>query len=195
MVSEGVSVIAMTNCLRTIVPAVAFVALAAFGPAAAQEAKKAQPAPKQPSTQAQTVKQSETQVGKLTKKDLPSAVLSAFEKNYPKATIKAAKKEVKDSVTFWDIGSMEGAIERDVLYSPDGKIVRVREDIAAASLPAEATANIAKTYPNATIEKAEKILRGNKVEYRVWISEPGKDKTELVLDGAGRLVTSEKAGQ
>lgn len=124
-------------------------------------------------------------------KDLPTAVMAAFQKAYPGDSISGASKETKDSVVYYEIESKSGAAERSVLYLSDGTISAIEEGIPVSALPAAVSAGIAKHSPKGKVEKAERVTRGAKVEYEVKII-AGKGKTELVLDSTGTVLKTEK---
>lgn len=61
---------------------------------------------------------------KMTKKDLPPAVLTAFEKAYPVAGISRISVVTQDSVKCYQIVSREGKTRRTLLYTEDGQVVK-----------------------------------------------------------------------
>jgi hypothetical protein len=128
---------------------------------------------------------------RLAKKDLPSAVVSAFQQQYPNAVIKASSKEVEDSTTYYEIESVDGKTKRTILYSGDGKLTEIEEVISSKQLPDSARALIARDYPKGDIEGAEKVTKGNVTTYEVKI-ENGKENIEAEFDSAGRLINTEK---
>jgi hypothetical protein len=130
---------------------------------------------------------------KFDKKDLPTAVTTAFQKAYPKAKIKGAGQEMKDSTLYYEIESIDGKAERSFLYLPDGTVFETEEGIEASMLPASVKATISTDYPQGKIRKAEKITRGTTTEFEIKVV-TGKEKTEVVLDSAGKVIKTEKAG-
>jgi hypothetical protein len=138
--------------------------------------------------------QGEKESGKeqrLTKKDLPAAVISAFQKQYPNARIKGVSKEVEDSTAYYEIESIDSTSRRTVLYTGDGKPTEIEEVISSKQLPDSARFEITKTYPNGKVEAAEKVIKGDKTTYEVKI-ENGKENIEAVFDANGRLINAEK---
>jgi hypothetical protein len=128
---------------------------------------------------------------KLDRKDLPVAVMAAFQKTYPNDSISGASKETKDSVVYYEVESKAGTAERSILYLSDGTVSEIEEGISVDSLPASVSAGIAKHNSRGKIEKAERVTRGANVEYEVMIT-AGKAKTELVLDNTGTVLKTEK---
>jgi hypothetical protein len=129
---------------------------------------------------------------KITQKDLPPAVLAAFEKAYPKAEIKGVSEEKgEDGKMEYEIESIEGKTGRDLAYLADGKAVEIEETCV---LPDAVRKAIDRKYPKGKIEKAEKITRGSKIEYEAVVEAEGK-KSEVVLDPAGKILKAEKMGE
>ena len=138
--------------------------------------------------------QGEKESGKehrLTKKDLPAAVISAFQKQYPNAKIKGVSSEVEDSTAYYEIESVDSTSRRTVLYTSDGKLTEIEEVVSSKQLPDSARAEIAKTYPKGKVEAAEKVTKGDKTTYEVKI-ENGKENIEAVFDSNGKLINAEK---
>jgi peroxiredoxin len=128
---------------------------------------------------------------KFTKKDLPAAVTSAFEKAYPKATIKGASKEKENNTTYYEIESVDGTTKRDLLYTADGTIAEIEENIEAKDVPEAVAKTLKSDYGKYTIEKSEKVMRGSDTKYE-FIVKKGKNRSEIVLDGSGKVVKTEK---
>jgi len=127
---------------------------------------------------------------KIAKKELPSAVLTAFEKAYPEAKILGTSMETEDSTTYFEIESKDGKVKRDLLYKADGTVKEIEERVAQTDLPAAIKEAIAKEYPKGKIRKGEKTTRDNVVEYELIVRN-GKDKLEVVLDETGKIVKTE----
>jgi len=128
----------------------------------------------------------------LTKQDVPVAVLSAFEKAYPKAVVKGYSKEEKDGKTLYEVESLEGKTHRDVTFLEDGSLVVLEEVVAAKSLPEAVRQTVKKEHPKGKIKLAEKITEGATVSYEVVVA-AGKKKFEIKLDASGKVIGSEEA--
>lgn len=124
---------------------------------------------------------------KISRKDLPRPVLDAFEKAYPKATIKGLSMEKENGKTYYEVESVEGTTTRDLLYLPDGTIVEIEEGIAMADLPTPVKEAIVAKYPKGRVDKAERTTRGPAVSYEMRISFSGKS-IEVSFDPAGKLL-------
>jgi hypothetical protein len=133
-----------------------------------------------------------SQETKITKKDLPKAILSAFEKAYPKATIKGLSSELEEGKTYFEIESVDGKISRDLLYLADGTVVEIEEGVSTADLPSAVKATLQKEYPKGKVVKAEKTTKGDAVTYEMKVSS-GKTHAELVIDPAGKVIKNKKA--
>ncbi len=124
---------------------------------------------------------------RLSRKEIPSAVLAAFEKAYPKATIKHAMKESKDGRTTIEIESLDGTTGRDLQYMADGMVMEIEETIPMSEIPAPVIAAVKGKHPKGKIVKAEKVTRGAVVTYDIEIRN-GKRKVSLDLDASGKLL-------
>jgi hypothetical protein len=126
---------------------------------------------------------------KIAKKDLPAAVLSAFQKSYPNATIKGQSKEEENKTTFFEIESVDGKINRDILYTADGKATEIEETISKDDLPKTIQATLKTQYAKSKILKMEKITHDSSSGYEIKI-QTGKKITEILFDSTGKLLKS-----
>jgi hypothetical protein len=124
-------------------------------------------------------------------KILPEAVLSAFKAAYPNAVIKGTSKETEKGVTYYEVESVDGTLNRDLLYTADGKAAEIEEAIAASDLPAAVQQTLAKEYPGAKVLKAEKMTRGDQKLFELRIQVKDK-KMGVTIDPNGKIV--EKTG-
>ena len=127
----------------------------------------------------------------LAKQELPPAVVSAFEKAYPKAVAKGYSREEKDGKTLYEVENLEGKIHRDISYLENGSLVVTEEVVAAKSLPERVRQAVKKEHPKGKIEQAEKITQGTTVEYEVVVA-LGKKEIEIKLDRSGKVVETEE---
>jgi uncharacterized membrane protein YkoI len=124
---------------------------------------------------------------KITGKDVPAAVMTAFKTAYPSATIRGYAREKENGKVFYEIESREGTTTRDVLYNPDGTVAEIEESIAATDLPAEVQQAMKEKYPKAVITKAEKTTAGEKVSYEI-VARQGKKRVTIEFDSSGRVL-------
>jgi hypothetical protein len=117
-------------------------------------------------------------------KQIPESVMTVFKETYPTATVKGCAKEADDDKTLYEIGSVDGAVNRDVVYDQDGQVIVVEEPMDAGALP-DAVQNAAnKKAPKGKITLAKKLTRGELVSYELEITSTGKLE-EIVFDPAG----------
>jgi hypothetical protein len=130
---------------------------------------------------------------KITLKDIPAAVLSAFHKSYPKAEIKGVAKETEKGGTYFEIESVDEGISRDLLYLADGTVAEIEEAVDPANLPAPVKAAVANKYPKGKIVKAEKTMRDALTTYDLRIVS-GKMNVNLVVTPDGKLISVKESG-
>ncbi len=120
-------------------------------------------------------------------KILPNAVLSAFKAAYPNAVIRGTSKETEKGTTYYEVESVDGKLNRDLLYTADGKVVEIEESIAATDLPAAVQKTLAKDYPGAKVLKAERMTKGNQILYELRIQIKDK-QTGVTIDQNGKIL-------
>jgi hypothetical protein len=124
---------------------------------------------------------------KITAKDVPAAVITAFKNSYPNANIRGYAREKEHGKVFYEIESREGTMSRDVLYNADGTVAEIEESMAATDLPADAQQAIKQKYPKAVIRLAEKTTAGDKITYEVSLRQ-GKKRMSMEFDASGKVI-------
>ena len=126
---------------------------------------------------------------KITARDVPAAIITAFKTAYPNATIRGYAKEKENGKLHYEIESVDGGTARDLLYNPDGTLAETEETIAAGDLPANALQAIQAQYPRAVVTSAERNTAGEKVTYEVSARQ-GKRRISLEFDASGKVLKS-----
>lgn len=121
---------------------------------------------------------------KIDKNQLPQAVLSAFQSEYPKAEITGVSKETKDGTTYYEIESKEGDKERDILYTSDGTVYEKEEVIPESELPAAVSDTIKAIYSGNKIKKIEKVTHKGRTQYEIMF----EDGKEVILSEHGKHI-------
>jgi hypothetical protein len=128
-----------------------------------------------------------SQEKKIGKKDLPPAVLAAFEKAYPHAKVRGTSTEVEKGTTFFEIESLDGTQARDILYLADGTIAEIEEVVAASELPAPVKTAVGEEFAKAKIAKAERTTKGTEISFEVHVS-LGSKRGSIVVDPSGKVI-------
>lgn len=128
---------------------------------------------------------------KISEKEVPASVMSAFHKAYPKAEIKGTSIETEKGKKYYEIESIEGTKHIDLLISKDGQIAEVEETIPVEQLPSRIMKTLETKFKEMKIDKAEKVTRGAISNYELVI-ESSMGKREVKLNAAGKLLKSEK---
>jgi hypothetical protein len=121
----------------------------------------------------------------VTRAEVPHAVLAAFTRRWPHATVRGYSRETENGAVFYEVESREGEVTRDVSFHPDGRVAVVEESIRPATLPSAARAALAALQPPATVRLVEKVMRGDTIEYEVHVRQSGRVK-EIHFDRDGR---------
>ena len=124
---------------------------------------------------------------KDTKVDLPAAVLEAFQTAYPKAVIKGTSKETEKGMTVYEVESVDGMMNRDLLYTADGKLLEIEESVAPGALPAAVRQALKKAYPGHKLLKAEELTKDGRMLYELEVRSKGQ-VSEVTIDPGGKII-------
>jgi len=119
-----------------------------------------------------------------------AAIDAAFKKAYPNATIKHVAKETEGGKTVYEVESVDNGRGRNLIYSPDGTVVTIEDEMTEAEFPAAVAAAIVKRYPKATITLREKLTtpKSPVVQYEAELKGAGI-VTEVILTVDGKWVS------
>lgn|GEM_PF-906351 len=114
-------------------------------------------------------------------KKAPQDVQNAIEKMYP--GISKVDWENKENAS-WEAEFKNNGIETSALFSTDGKLLRLEEEIAYSLFPKLAKDYITKNFPGANVKEISKITDKNK---NVTFQAEVKDKN-LIFDTLGNFL-------
>ena len=124
---------------------------------------------------------------RIQKKDVPAAVISAFEKAYPNAKVKGFSTEAENGKTYFEVESSVEKMGLDVSYLSDGTVVEIEEQVTVESLPDAVKATLKTNFSKARVVKAEKKTVGSTVSYELKVTF-GKSKSEVEIDPGGKVL-------
>jgi len=129
------------------------------------------------------------QAEEIQKEAVPPAVIAAFEKSYPAATIKSYEKEERSGEICYEIESIEGTIERDIVYNKRGDAMEIEESLDVNQLPDRVRKSIENKNSKEKILSAEKVIQGAEITYELVVQR-GEKKIEVVVDQYGGVISS-----
>jgi hypothetical protein len=97
------------------------------------------------------------QEARLKKKQVPRAVIAAFQSAYPQATMRGFAREKENGKVYYEVESIEGQTTRDVLYNADGTVAEIEEGIAVGDLPAAAVEGLRANTPEPLLPKQRRL--------------------------------------
>jgi hypothetical protein len=134
----------------------------------------------------------EEQEREVTAKEVPQAVLQAFNEAYPGATIKEYGEETGDGQKFYEISCEFEGRKIDASYKPDGTVAAIEEVIAVEQLPDIIHQAIAKEFQQFSIKLAEKTEKEGKTFFEVkLLNTKDQKKYELQFSDTGKLIEKE----
>ena len=125
----------------------------------------------------------------VSRKDVPPAVLSTFNKDYPNAKVLEWEKEIHGGKLYYEAETIDGKIARNVMYSLDGSTAQVEEKVTPKDLPETVADAVKQQYPSARIRSAYKVSHLDVTEYALSMS--GASPSKLVVSTEGIIVSKE----
>ena len=132
------------------------------------------------------VSSSNAQDKKITKKDVPAAVLKAFAAAYPKAKVNNYGTEVEKGVTYYELETVEGKIKRDLLYKADGTLAESEEILTPAMVPDGIAKSIKTEFPKGKVVSGEKTTKDGVSTFDIIVVN-GKEKVRVNLGADGKI--------
>jgi uncharacterized membrane protein YkoI len=127
----------------------------------------------------------DSQEKKIQKKDLPPAVAKAMEQETQGATVKGFAKEIEDGKTFYEVETVKNGHTRDILFTEDGAIAEVEEEVAIDSLPAAVKTALSA---QGKLQKVETVTKKGSTIYEGHFAK-GAKKSEVKVSADGKQVT------
>ena len=129
---------------------------------------------------------------KLTKTEVPAAVLQTAAKTAPGAAMTGFAREEEKGKTVYEVELREKGMGTDLVLSPEGKLLTEERTLAAlADLPAAVRSGFqGSPYGKAKVLEIEKVTNSetpNAATYELTVQQHGK-RHELELTADGKLV-------
>lgn len=119
----------------------------------------------------------------ISEAQVPSLVLNAFKKDFPKAS--DVEWELKG--TEYNVDFEIGFADHEAWFDSSGKIVKHREEIKQSELPESVCATLKKEFSGFRISDIKKIKTESSITYEVD-AKKANDEWELTLDDSGKIV-------
>jgi hypothetical protein len=119
----------------------------------------------------------------VSRKDVPPAVLAAFDKAYASAKVLEWEKEIHAGKVYYEAETVDAKVSRNVMYSPDGTVAQIVEKIAMKDLPGSVAESLKRLYPTATVKSAQKVIHADVIEYGLALSAGNPKKVIMAADG------------
>ena len=120
---------------------------------------------------------------KLNESQIPAAVKTAFQKQYPSVKASWDKEDVNYEANFKQNGKTMSAV-----IDKNGTIVETETDIPVADLPKAIQDYMKKNYPGTKIEEAAKIVKANgDINYEAEVHHK-----DVIFDVNGKFIKEAK---
>lgn len=129
---------------------------------------------------------------KIMRSALPPAVEKAVQSETKEATIKVFAEEREHGKIFYEVETVIDGHTRDILFTSDGKIAEVEEEVAFDSLPLTVQTGLSKKASGFAVEKVEALSKnGRLVAYEGTIRRQGKP-AEIKIGPQGQKLAHEE---
>jgi hypothetical protein len=119
---------------------------------------------------------------------VPMAVRSAVQRDYPQATVQGYKHDADEPTGSVEVDLNDNGMDRAVLYSANGDMLEQTSTVAPGKLPGLIQAAIRDhAGADANVLHAESYQRNHTRGYDIVVKRDGM-KRELVLDNEGQLL-------
>lgn len=119
----------------------------------------------------------------LRKSEVPSEVVTSFEKNYPDAY----DVEWEKHWTGYSVDFEQDRMDREIRYNDSWEIVRTETELMRRDLPAAIRKGIENNYAGFRVENAEKEEEKGVTTYLIELENMGKEK-EVRFDKSGKVL-------
>ncbi len=113
--------------------------------------------------------------------ELPEAVVLAVNSRLPGATIEAAETDVENGAPLFEVHVEFHGINLDVVFSPDGEVLAIKQPLAATALPHSLRNWMASNFSRASDFEAERVVANDLVSYELWIATPKRRTFDAML--------------
>ncbi len=120
---------------------------------------------------------------KITKAEVPAAVLDSFSKSFPGAHAKRYTTGQENGKAVFEVESIRDKRTLDVSFTTMGDILQSEEGIETGELPPAVTEAVHKMFPQATVKRAEKMTRGSKSYFELALRNAPKKEVLFAPDG------------
>jgi hypothetical protein len=114
---------------------------------------------------------------------LPPAIKAAFTEAYPQAAVTRVIHEKVRGQEQYEVESVDRGLKLDVHYKPDGSVILIEQEVAAADVPAAVTAAIATRYPQATATVSMRVTEKKSSFYEIGLTGAPVTSVQLTPDG------------
>ncbi len=111
---------------------------------------------------------------RVTRRDLPAAVVRTVDTQARGATIRGFSKEKERGQTFYEVELRVNGHSRDILMDTTGAVVEVEEQVDIATLPTAVRAGLIAAAGSGKLRSVESVTRGGQTAYEGHVNTNGK---------------------
>ena len=125
---------------------------------------------------------------KISKTDLPAAVLKTAQEQSEGATVKGYSKDAENGQVEYEVQMTANGHSKDVTIAPDGRLMEVEEQVEMSSLPASVQSALKARAGEGSITSVESLTKSGKiVAYEAKVKKNGHSAEVQVGPDGERL--------
>ena len=115
---------------------------------------------------------------------LPPPIKAAFTQAYPQAKVTRVIHDTAHGREQYEIESVDQGLALAVHYKPDGSVLLIKQEVAAADVPSAVTAAITTRYPKATLTRSTRATDEKKsTSYEIGLKGAPVSSVQLTPEG------------
>jgi hypothetical protein len=128
---------------------------------------------------------------------VPTPVLDSVRARFKAATIAGAEIDREDGKLIYEVRIKHHGRSIDVLVTPEGTVLLIKKEAAAASLPGPVARALEQKYPNATYKVIEEVFRldgarERLAHYEIWLVTAQRKPIEVLIGPDGAILPRER---
>jgi len=120
------------------------------------------------------MQQAPEQEQRVTRRDLPAAVVRTVDAQARGATIRGFSREKENGQTFYEVELRVNGHSRDILMDTTGAVVEVEEQVDIATLPAAVREGLMAAAGSGKLRSVEAVTKDGQTAYEGHVNTNGK---------------------
>lgn len=126
--------------------------------------------------------------------NVPPAVIDSFKTNFPDLNFEEIEKSETEGKKYYQFDCLQDDMEFDVVYLEDGTLYATKKEVEVDDLPTEVMDALGTAYPDADINEAEVVVRGDETDFEVELMVYEADEImeyDVLVSSEGTIISTQ----